>query len=134
MQKQGLIVVATALCAAMLTACGGSGEAGGHADAHASQTAHADEGAHEIAAEALPIKQVDFVDNFVLLDQDGKAHDLYYNQDAAAIVVMIQGNGCPIVRNAWSDFKAVRDEFEGCLLYTSPSPRDLSTSRMPSSA
>ena len=32
----------------------------------------------------------------------------------------------------------VSDEFEGrlkiCLLYTSPSPRDLSTSRMPSSA
>ena len=26
------------------------------------------------------------------------------------------------------------DRFEGCLLYTSPSPRDLSTSRMPSSA
>ena len=25
-------------------------------------------------------------------------------------------------------------EYEGCLLYTSPSPRDLSTSRMPSSA
>ena len=24
--------------------------------------------------------------------------------------------------------------FDGCLLYTSPSPRDLSTSRMPSSA
>ena len=24
--------------------------------------------------------------------------------------------------------------FQGCLLYTSPSPRDLSTSRMPSSA
>ena len=24
--------------------------------------------------------------------------------------------------------------YEGCLLYTSPSPRDLSTSRMPSSA
>ena len=26
------------------------------------------------------------------------------------------------------------DEAKGCLLYTSPSPRDLSTSRMPSSA
>ena len=26
------------------------------------------------------------------------------------------------------------DEYMGCLLYTSPSPRDLSTSRMPSSA
>jgi len=31
-------------------------------------------------------------------------------------------------------FHASKDEFEGCLLYTSPSPRDLSTSRMPSSA
>ena len=30
--------------------------------------------------------------------------------------------------------KAKRDELESCLLYTSPSPRDLSTSRMPSSA
>ena len=27
-----------------------------------------------------------------------------------------------------------QDKFSGCLLYTSPSPRDLSTSRMPSSA
>ena len=26
------------------------------------------------------------------------------------------------------------DQYSGCLLYTSPSPRDLSTSRMPSSA
>ena len=37
-------------------------------------------------------------------------------------------------------FEAVRDRVQGfeghvlCLLYTSPSPRDLSTSRMPSSA
>ena len=28
----------------------------------------------------------------------------------------------------------VKDAFRSCLLYTSPSPRDLSTSRMPSSA
>ena len=27
-----------------------------------------------------------------------------------------------------------KDEYDACLLYTSPSPRDLSTSRMPSSA
>ena len=39
-----------------------------------------------------------------------------------------------------SEAEAIRREFEewlnpsGCLLYTSPSPRDLSTSRMPSSA
>ena len=33
--------------------------------------------------------------------------------------------------SAWSNLNAHR---EACLLYTSPSPRDLSTSRMPSSA
>ena len=32
------------------------------------------------------------------------------------------------------DYSIVADEFNSCLLYTSPSPRDLSTSRMPSSA
>lgn len=53
----------------------------------------------------------DYVDNFTLLDHQGDAHELYYYQDAPAIVVMIQGNGCPIVRNAWSDFKAVKDTF-----------------------
>ena len=40
---------------------------------------------------------------------------------------------------AMTDLDRVRDNGieandEGCLLYTSPSPRDLSTSRMPSSA
>ena len=30
--------------------------------------------------------------------------------------------------------QAAMAELDGCLLYTSPSPRDLSTSRMPSSA
>ena len=31
-------------------------------------------------------------------------------------------------------FNASQDQYTVCLLYTSPSPRDLSTSRMPSSA
>ncbi|HCY05526.1 MAG TPA: hypothetical protein DHU16_08725, partial [Gammaproteobacteria bacterium] len=30
---------------------------------------------------------------------------------APAIVIMVQGNGCPIVRNALTDYKALRDEF-----------------------
>ena len=30
--------------------------------------------------------------------------------------------------------KELADHYNSCLLYTSPSPRDLSTSRMPSSA
>jgi len=34
----------------------------------------------------------------------------------------------------WSWYMAVWAAVFGCLLYTSPSPRDLSTSRMPSSA
>ena len=32
------------------------------------------------------------------------------------------------------DYNAVEVQSSSCLLYTSPSPRDLSTSRMPSSA
>ena len=34
----------------------------------------------------------------------------------------------------WDNFVYNRKSLRGCLLYTSPSPRDLSTSRMPSSA
>ena len=34
----------------------------------------------------------------------------------------------------WHTTPYIAREFHGCLLYTSPSPRDLSTSRMPSSA
>ena len=36
---------------------------------------------------------------------------------------------CELLSQAW-----LTNQYKGCLLYTSPSPRDLSTSRMPSSA
>lgn len=52
------------------------------------------------------------VDNFGLFDQNGKFHRLYYYSDAKAIVLYIQGNACPIVRNGLHSFKEVRDEFE----------------------
>ena len=39
-----------------------------------------------------------------------------------------------IARNTQFGSKTLLDGSKGCLLYTSPSPRDLSTSRMPSSA
>lgn len=55
----------------------------------------------------------DRVDDFVLLDQYGKAHSLYEHKDKAAIVIMIQGNGCPIVRNAVSDYRELRDQYQG---------------------
>ena len=51
------------------------------------------------------------VGDFQLLDEQGKAHRLYYYQDAPAIVLMTQGNGCPIVRNAVPALRAVRDAY-----------------------
>ena len=39
-----------------------------------------------------------------------------------------------IAENEMPGLMALRDEYRGCLLYTSPSPRDRSLSRMPSSA
>ena len=45
------------------------------------------------------------------------------------------GSGWPSFYKSLPDvFETKTDHHLGCLLYTSPSPRDLSTSRMPSSA
>ena len=66
---------------------------------------------HVFAENIVPTSTSDAVDNFVLLDQTGAAHELYYHSDAEAIVIMVQGNGCPIVRNVANDFKTVRDAF-----------------------
>ncbi|MEQ8859434.1 MAG: redoxin domain-containing protein [Pseudomonadales bacterium] len=51
------------------------------------------------------------VDNFMLLDQNGKAQELYYQSDAKAVVIMIHGNGCPIVRNAASDLQTLAADY-----------------------
>lgn len=87
----------------VLAACGDSGPD------HASEAGHGMTLAEDVPSSGT----VEYVDNFLLLDQTGTAQELYYHSDASAIVIMVQGNGCPIVRNAWADFKAVRDEFEG---------------------
>ena len=52
------------------------------------------------------------VDNFVLLDHNGEAQELYYDKSAKAIVLMIHGNGCQIVRSILPDYEALRAEFE----------------------
>ncbi len=52
------------------------------------------------------------VPNFGLHDQNGEFHTLYYYSDAKAVVLYIQGNECPIVRNAIIDLKSVRREFK----------------------
>ncbi|MEJ2130578.1 MAG: redoxin domain-containing protein, partial [Gammaproteobacteria bacterium] len=51
------------------------------------------------------------VDNFVLLDQRGESHELYYLSDSRAIVLMVHGNGCQIVRNALPELKAIRSDY-----------------------
>lgn len=51
------------------------------------------------------------VDDFELVDHEGTAHRLYYYDNAPAIVIMTQGNGCPIVRNVMPDFREVRDAY-----------------------
>jgi peroxiredoxin len=51
------------------------------------------------------------VEDFQLIDQNGAAHQLYYYDNATAIVIMTQGNGCPIVRNAMPALRDVRDAY-----------------------
>jgi hypothetical protein len=51
------------------------------------------------------------VDNFTLLDHNGKSHRLYYLSDRKAVVIMVQGNGCPISRTAWNFLKEVRAQY-----------------------
>ena len=50
--------------------------------------------------------------------------------------VTVSGIDKEIVGNEAAKIRSIRppEPYKGCLLYTSPSPRDLSTSRMPSSA
>jgi len=63
---------------------------------------------------ALPaLADTRHVDNFMLLDHTGKAQQLYYQSDASAVVIMVQGNGCQIVRSTLADFKALRDDYAG---------------------
>ncbi len=52
------------------------------------------------------------VDNFKLLDHRGEAHELYYHKDAKAIVLMVHGNGCPIVRLALPRYREIRDQYQ----------------------
>lgn len=64
-----------------------------------------------LATNASAIEPGQAVDNFRLLDQQGKSHDLYYLSDMKAVVVMVQGNGCPIVRQALPALAEVRAKY-----------------------
>lgn len=60
----------------------------------------------------LAIEPGAVVNNFRLLDQDGKSHELHQLSGKKAVVVMIQGNGCPIVRQALPALAEVRARYQ----------------------
>lgn len=45
--------------------------------------------------------------DYALYDHNGDFHRLSYYNDSKAIVLWVQGNGCPIVRNALTDFHEI---------------------------
>jgi peroxiredoxin len=51
------------------------------------------------------------VDDFRLLDHRGDSRTLYYYADAPAVVIMVQGNGCPVVRQALPELRALRERY-----------------------
>ena len=55
------------------------------------------------------IEPGDMVENFRLLDQKGGSHELFYYDNQKALVFLVQGNGCPIARNAAPRFQELRD-------------------------
>jgi peroxiredoxin len=67
------------------------------------------------------------VDDFALLDHAGRFHRLRDYADARAIVVFVQGNGCPIARGAVPVLNSLRAELEPkgvAFLALNASPQD----------
>jgi len=55
----------------------------------------------------------DTVQNFTLTDQNNVSHELYKYADKKAVVLFVQGNGCPIVRNALHTYIDLREQYQG---------------------
>jgi hypothetical protein len=56
---------------------------------------------------------VDVVDNFRLTDHQGVSHELYYLSDMKAVVLLAQGNGCDVSRQAATAVQALKSKYEG---------------------
>jgi peroxiredoxin len=65
-----------------------------------------------LATQALAIEPGQAVDNFRLQDQLGKSHQLSDLSNMKAVVLMVQGNGCPIVRQALPALAEVRAKYQ----------------------
>lgn len=51
------------------------------------------------------------VPNFALLDHDGRFRELHYHRDAKAIVLVVHGSACPIVRGSLPTLDALMTRF-----------------------
>ena len=71
--------------------------------------------------------------NFSLRDIKGDLYELSEHR-GEIIVINFWATWCGPCLIELPHLDAIDKNYEDCLLYTSPSPRDLSTSRMPSSA
>jgi len=65
-----------------------------------------------LAGQAWAVNPGQVVDNFRLLDHSGKSHELYYSSDMKAVVLMVHGNGCPIVRQAVPALREIREKYQ----------------------
>jgi peroxiredoxin len=65
-----------------------------------------------LAVQAWAIPPGTTVPDFKLADQRGKQHRLRDLGQMKAVVIMIQGNGCPIVRQALPYLQQVRDQYQ----------------------
>ena len=54
----------------------------------------------------------DKVANFTLTDHLGVSHELYKYADKEAVVLFVQGNGCPIARNHIHTYAELRDQYK----------------------
>lgn len=64
------------------------------------------------AVKAAAPQPVATIANFTLPDQNGKPHELYALKDKPAIVIVMQGVGCPIVQKMTPDLKAVEAAYK----------------------
>jgi peroxiredoxin len=67
------------------------------------------------------------IGDFSLLDHQGKHHQLSWYSDQKAVVIFIQGNGCPIVRNGAPTLRAIRDDYNAAhvaFFMLNPQPQD----------
>ncbi|MBV1924459.1 MAG: redoxin domain-containing protein, partial [Flavobacteriaceae bacterium] len=52
------------------------------------------------------------INDYALYDEEGNFHRLSFYNNNKAIVLFVQGNGCPIVRNAISDYKTIVEDYQ----------------------